>query len=169
MESPYAAGPQLASPRQTLRRGAGASGSFTPWRPWSSSFSPPGQFFIDCQTVPLNSCSPTLTRSTAPWNYASREQNHAPVHLERGTGSSNLDKPGSLLRAEAIIAEHLRNNPNSVEFLDAKARADLIDGNFDSAIQSVQRAMETQPLSPVLMTDLATAYFARAEGYRPGH
>ena len=88
----------------------------------------------------------------------------SPVHLERGTGSSNLDKPGSLLRAEAIIAEHLRRNPNSVEFLDAKARADLIDGNFDSAIQSVQRAMETQPRSPVLMTDLATAYFARAEG-----
>ena len=67
------------------------------------------------------------------------------------------------MRAESIIAEHLRNNPNNVEFLDAKARADLIDGNFDSAIESVQRAMETQPLSPVLMTDLATAYFARAE------
>ena len=87
----------------------------------------------------------------------------SPVHLQRGTESSNLDKPGSLLRAEAIIAEHLRKNPNSVEFLDAKARADLIDGNFDSAIQTVQRAMETQPLSPILMTDLATAYFARAE------
>jgi CHAT domain-containing protein/tetratricopeptide (TPR) repeat protein len=87
----------------------------------------------------------------------------SPVHLERGTQSSNLDKPGSLLQAEAIIAEGLRKNPHSVEFLDAKARADLIDGNFDSAIQTVQRAMETQPLSPVLMTDLATAYFARAE------
>ena len=87
----------------------------------------------------------------------------APMHLERGTESSNLDKPDSLLRAEAIIAEHLHNNPNNVEFLDAKARADLMDGNFDSAVESVQRAMETQPLSPVLMTDLATAYFARAE------
>jgi CHAT domain-containing protein/cytochrome c-type biogenesis protein CcmH/NrfG len=88
---------------------------------------------------------------------------HAPVHLERGTGLSNLDKPGSLLRAESIIAEHLRKKPNDVEFLDAKARADLIDGNFDSAIKTLQRAMEARPLSPVLMTDLATAYFARAE------
>ena len=88
---------------------------------------------------------------------------HAPVRLERGAGLSNLDKPSSLLRAESIIAEHLRKNPNDVEFLDAKARADLIDGNFDSAIKTLQRAMETQPLSPVLMTDLATAYFARAE------
>ena len=87
----------------------------------------------------------------------------APVRLERGAGLSNLDKPRSLLRAESIIAEHLRKNPNDVEFLDAKARADLIDGNFDSAIKTLQRAMETQPISPVLMTDLATAYFARAE------
>src|SRR6202012_1681361 len=32
-----------------------------------------------------------------------------------------------------------------------------------SAIQTAQRAMETQPHSPILTTDLATAYFARAE------
>jgi CHAT domain-containing protein len=91
------------------------------------------------------------------------EAKQALIRLQRGGGFSNLDKPNSLLRAESIIAEHLRKKPNDVDFLDAKARADLIDGNFESAIKSVQRAMESQPLSPILMTDLATAYFARAE------
>ena len=88
---------------------------------------------------------------------------HAPIRLERGAGSSNLDKPESLLRAEDIIAEQLRRRPDDPSFLDAKARADLIDGNFDSALQSLQRAQEAQPNSPMLKTDLATAYFARAE------
>lgn len=88
---------------------------------------------------------------------------HAPIHLERGAGSSNLDKPGSLLRAESVIAERLRRKPNDPELLDAKAVADLMDGNFDSALQTLQRALETQPDSPALMTDLATAYFAQAE------
>ncbi|MGC2400926.1 MAG: CHAT domain-containing protein [Acidobacteriaceae bacterium] len=91
------------------------------------------------------------------------EAKHAPIHQERGTGASDLDKPGSLLRAETIIAAQLRKKPSDPELLDAKARADLMDGNFDSAIQSLQRALESQADAPLLLTDLATAYFARGE------
>ena len=149
--------------RQTLARVDRDSGCSTPLRPWFSSSSRPGLCFIDHQPTPPNYCSPTLTLSTAPWNYASQERNMRRYVWNAGRDYRILTSPDSLLRAESIIAEHLRKNPNDVEFLDAKARADLIDGNFDSAIKTLQRAMETQPLSPVLMTDLATAYFARAE------
>ena len=88
---------------------------------------------------------------------------NAPIHIERGAGGSNLDRPEALLRAEALIGEGLHKNPDDPRLLDDKARADLLDNNYDSAIKSLQRALETESNSPPLMTDLATAYFLRAE------
>lgn len=88
---------------------------------------------------------------------------NAPMHVERGAGSSNLDKPQALLRAEALIGEGLHKNPDDAALLDAKARADLLDNNYDSAIKSLQRALETESNSASLKTDIATAYFLRAE------
>jgi len=87
----------------------------------------------------------------------------APIRINRGTGESSLDKPPSLLRAEALIGDHMAKNPNDPDWLEAKGRADLLDGNFESAIHSFQRALETQPNSPSLLTDLGSAYFVRAE------
>ncbi len=88
---------------------------------------------------------------------------YGPMRVERGAGASSLDRPPSLLRAEALISESLRKNPNDPMWLQAKARADLLDGNYESAIKSLQRALENQPESPSLLTDLASAYFERAE------
>ena len=87
---------------------------------------------------------------------------YAPMRVERG-GGSNFDKPESLLKAEALIGENLRTNPNDPTWLQAKARADLLDGNYESAIKTLQRALETQTGSPELLTDLGSAYFQRAE------
>jgi len=87
----------------------------------------------------------------------------APERLNRGTDGSSLDKPPSLLKAEALIGDHLAKNPNDPDWLEAKGRADLLDGNFESAIHSFQRALEAQPDSPSLLTDLGSAYFVRAE------
>ena len=86
----------------------------------------------------------------------------APMRLERGASGSNLDKPPSLLKAEDLIGENLQKNPNDPAWLQAKARADLLDGNYESAIKSLQLALEIQPESPPLLTDLASAYFERA-------
>lgn len=86
-----------------------------------------------------------------------------PAGIERGEDDSNLDKPASLLKAEALIAENLQKNPNDPAWLDARARADLLDGNYDSAIKTLQRALDAQPDSPQLLTDLGSAYFMRAE------
>ncbi len=88
---------------------------------------------------------------------------HAPMRVERTAGGSSLDKSPSLLKAEALIGENLRKNPNDPAWLQAKARADLLDGNYDSAIQSLQRALESQRDDPSLLTDLGSAYFVRAE------
>jgi CHAT domain-containing protein len=88
---------------------------------------------------------------------------YAPLRVERGAGASNLDKSPALLKAEDLIAENLRQHPNDPAWLQARARADLLDGNYDSAIKSLQRALETEPDSPSLLTDLGTAYYMRAQ------
>jgi CHAT domain-containing protein len=88
---------------------------------------------------------------------------YAPLRVERGIGGSNLDKPASLLRAEALIGEHLQKSPNDPGWLQARARADLLDGNYDPAIKALQRALEVQPDSPQLLTDLGSAYYLRAK------
>lgn len=89
---------------------------------------------------------------------------YAPLRVERSPGGSSLDKPAALLKAEVLIGENLKKNPNDTAWLQAKARADLLDGSYESAIQSLQHALETEPNSPGLLTDLASAYFQRAEG-----
>lgn len=88
---------------------------------------------------------------------------YAPMRLERKPNGSNLDKSPSLLKAEEIISENLSKNPNDPEWLRAKGRADLLDGNYDAAIKSLERALAIQPESTSLLTDVASAYFVRGE------
>jgi CHAT domain-containing protein len=92
---------------------------------------------------------------------------YAPMRVERGAGGSNgpsnFDKPATLLKAEALIGENLQKNPNDPAWLEVRARADLLDGNYDSAIKTLQRALETEPDSPPLLIDLGSAYYLRAE------
>jgi tetratricopeptide (TPR) repeat protein len=71
----------------------------------------------------------------------------------------------ALLEARPIISRKLREQPNSPRWLDAKGRADLLEGNYDAAIQSFQRALEIEPDSAFLQTDLASAYFERGRMY----
>jgi tetratricopeptide (TPR) repeat protein len=88
---------------------------------------------------------------------------YAPLQTERGARGSDFDKSPSLLKAEALIGENLNKNPNDPAWLQARARADLLDDNYDSAIKSLQQALETTPDSPGLLIDLSSAYFVRAE------
>jgi tetratricopeptide (TPR) repeat protein len=88
---------------------------------------------------------------------------YAPLRAERGTAQSDFDKPQSLLKAEDLIGENLRKNPTDPVWLQARARADLLNGNYESAIKSLDRALETEPDSTSLLTDLGSAYFVRAK------
>ena len=89
---------------------------------------------------------------------------HGPIRVERAAGgNSRLNKPAALLEAEALIARGLEKEPNSPVWLQAKGRADLLEGNYEAAIQSFQKALEVEADSTSLETDLASAYFQRAE------
>ncbi len=89
---------------------------------------------------------------------------HGPVRIERATGGdSRLNRPAALLEAEALIARGLQKEPDSPVWLQAKGRADLLEGNYEAAIQSFQKALDVDADSVSLQTDMASAYFQRAE------
>ena len=88
---------------------------------------------------------------------------YAAVRVERAGSGSSFDKPEALLKAEAVISENLRKHPSDPMWLDAKGRAELLDGEYDNAIKTLHRALEANPDSAPLMADLGAAYFARAK------
>lgn len=88
---------------------------------------------------------------------------YGPLHQQRGNGGSIVDRPKSLALAIESIQDGLSKNPNDPNLLDSKARVDLLDREPQDAIESLNKARESLPDSPEIMTDLATAYTMRAE------
>jgi len=84
---------------------------------------------------------------------------YSPLRVTRGSGSSRLDRPRTLLAAEELIGRKLSERPDDSEWLEAKARADLIDGNYEAALKT----LDSLPDSPSVLIDRGTAYFERAE------
>ena len=87
---------------------------------------------------------------------------YAPLRVQRGPEASFADRTPSLLKAEALIASELPSHPTDPSWLQAKGRADLLEGKYDAAVESLRRALELSPDSPELMVDVASAYFQRA-------
>ena len=87
----------------------------------------------------------------------------APVRVERGPEGSFLSRPAALLKAEAIIAAQIESHASDPNWLQAKARADLLEGKYDSAVDALRHALQISPKSPSLLIDLGTAYFQRAQ------
>ena len=83
--------------------------------------------------------------------------------VQREKDSTFLNTPGSLLKAEALIHDQLASHPSDSYWLHAKARADLLDGKYEAAAESLQRALQLSPKSPDILTDLATAYFMKPD------
>ena len=88
---------------------------------------------------------------------------YAPLRVSRGPAASFTNRSEALLRAEAMIASQLESHPSDPSWLQAQAQADLLEGKYDAAVEALRRALELQPTSSALMTDLATAYFQRAQ------
>ncbi|PYT26207.1 MAG: hypothetical protein DMG58_22910 [Acidobacteria bacterium] len=87
-----------------------------------------------------------------------------PKRLERGGPvGSRMNTPPALSEAEARISRQLSTNPDDPEWLALKARADLLDWNYESAMRSANRTLEQWPDSLPVLIDLATAHFERAE------
>ncbi len=88
---------------------------------------------------------------------------YAPLRVSLGPAASFTSRPAALLKAEAMIASQLASHPADPAWLQTQAKADVLEGKYDAAVQALRRALELQPRSPALLTDLATAYFQRAQ------
>jgi CHAT domain-containing protein len=87
---------------------------------------------------------------------------HSLLRVQRGDETSRMDRPQSLLDAEALIARGLRNRPEDSSLLAARGQANLLEGAYEAAITDMQEALDTQPKSAAVLNGLATAYFERA-------
>jgi CHAT domain-containing protein/cytochrome c-type biogenesis protein CcmH/NrfG len=88
---------------------------------------------------------------------------YAPLRVSRGPAASFTSRPPELLKAEALIAGQMASHPSDPAWLQAQAQADVLEGKYDAAVESLHRALELEPHSPSILTDLATAYFQRAQ------
>jgi CHAT domain-containing protein/tetratricopeptide (TPR) repeat protein len=86
-----------------------------------------------------------------------------PVRILRAQQTSHLDSPPSLLAAEKEITSNLRKHPSDPFWLQSRARAELLEGNYSAAIQALQQALAAKPDLPSLLIDLATAYSQRGD------
>ncbi len=91
------------------------------------------------------------------------EAGYGPVRVERAPNQSHLSSPGALLEAEAAIKKGLEQHPDDPDLLRQKAEADLLNRDFQPAIETLGHALRIQPQSAKLLVDLATAHFERAE------
>ncbi len=87
---------------------------------------------------------------------------YAPLRVSLGPVASFTSRPPALLKAEALIGSQLQSHPADPAWLEAKAQADLLEGKYDAAVESLRRGLEIEPNTPILLIDLATAYFQRA-------
>lgn len=88
---------------------------------------------------------------------------YAPLRVERGRGASRLSRPSALLEAEARIAKEYSKRPEDGLVLAAKGRAELLESNFDEAVQNLQTALALVPNANSVRIDLASAYSERAQ------
>ena len=87
---------------------------------------------------------------------------YGPVRQERRGERSALAEPAGLLRAKYMIKERLAARPDDEAILAASGRVELLEGQYDEAIRTFGRLLDTHPDSPPLLADLATAYCQRA-------
>ncbi len=88
--------------------------------------------------------------------------NYAALRQQRGSTSSRLDLPSSLLEAEAQVQRHLNRNPDNPEWLHADAKIQLLEGSDQAAIEALTKARIARPNDATIALDLATAYSERA-------
>ncbi len=80
------------------------------------------------------------------------------VHLR--SSALEVDSP-LLLNARAEIARQLERSPNDPHWLELQARADLLDENYDPAVDVLDRLIATGHVTADLLLDDASAYFER--------
>lgn len=85
------------------------------------------------------------------------------IRQQRGPGNSTFDRSIALTEAEARIQRGLVNHPDDPRWLRRKGAAELIERQYQAAIDSLSRALEKDGANAELLTDLACGYAIRAE------
>jgi len=88
---------------------------------------------------------------------------YSPVRTQRGQALSRVERPQSLLEAEAAISRGLRTNPQDGSLLAARGLADIQEWSYEAAITDMQEALDSAPKSTTILNGLAIGYFERAE------
>ena len=94
---------------------------------------------------------------------------YSPVRQERGENGpsrSRMDEPAELLEAEKEIARALAGHPRHLDWLQAKARTDVFEGNYQIAIEELTKLQVDRPEDTTILLDLAIAYYGRARTQR---
>jgi len=85
---------------------------------------------------------------------------HALITEFRSGGQRPFSEtPWALREAEKVIARGLQSRPNDPTWLQLKARADMLEGDANPAVASLESALAKKPRDSSLKIDLATAYF----------
>lgn len=86
---------------------------------------------------------------------------HGPMKVQRGSG--DLDLAPEFYRAKDIIETQSAKHPEDPAWLQAQARAHILEWKYDNAIRELDRALEQKPDDPGLLLDKAIALFERAK------
>jgi len=82
------------------------------------------------------------------------------THLRGGAAAHESTK---LTDARNRIEGHLANAPDDPHWLQLEARADVLEENFDPAIEILDKLIAAGPVTSSLLTDDAAAYFERGD------
>jgi CHAT domain-containing protein len=100
-----------------------------------------------------------------PFEYRLRDEGYGRARAQRGGEVSTFDRPESLGRAVAEIQRRLQAAPERPDLLELKGRAELLEGEFDSAIADLTRASELAP-SVEADEDLGAAYALSGDAHQ---
>jgi len=98
--------------------------------------------------------------ATRPFEYWMPDNGYSAVRQQRGP-ASHIDRPAPLVDAEIAARKLAAAHPDDPRALEFKGRVQLLELDYDAAIESLTRAREEMPRDAGLVGALATAYAAR--------
>jgi hypothetical protein len=163
-----------ASARETPAVRSQRTASFARWMRWvvplgaAAALAVGAKVYLERSQPSLISTNQLIARAFSeqrPIDLRFPGASYAPARQERGVSApsrSRLDEPAELLEAETQIQRGLAKHPDDPGWLQAKARANLFEGNYQEAIEELRRAEGARQDDLSLKVDLATAYYERA-------
>jgi CHAT domain-containing protein/tetratricopeptide (TPR) repeat protein len=85
------------------------------------------------------------------------------AHHSRAAGANAMSDSVPLLEARAAITQALMKTPEDPHWLMLQARSDLLNENYDTAIDTLKRLHAGDPANVAVLTDLASAYNMRSK------